>query len=216
MRNQGEDLALDTRRAIFELIVEYPGLHFREIVRRINMSPSNVEYHLRHLVKHDVLVVVEDGRLKRFYVKGKISHEDKKILSVLRKEIPRGIVLFLLLEPGSDTAQIHEMFNLSASQLSYYLRKLQDKDIIYKQEAGGRGSYFVRDEEHVASVLIAFRPSFMDTLVDAFADAYTPGQHRNLRFGRGQVGHLYAEIYSHRFDPRRSSMRRCVTGRGLD
>ncbi|MCK4718093.1 MAG: winged helix-turn-helix transcriptional regulator, partial [Thermoplasmata archaeon] len=189
MQEGREDLALDTRRALFDLVTEFPGLHFREIVRRSDMSSSNVEYHLRHLVKHGILVVVEDGRLKRFYVQGKVGHAEKKILSVLRKEIPRGIVLFLLLEPGSGVGDIGEVFDLSPSQLSYYLRKLVDKGIISKEE--GKSRYHVEGEDKVASILIAYRPTFMDALVDSFADAWlgrTQAKGRKKRKVAGKKG----------------------------
>lgn len=172
MRRREDDLALDTRRSLFELILEYPGLHFREIVRRSGMSSSNVEYHLRYLVKHEILVEVKDGKLKRFYVQGKVGHEDKQILSVLRKEIPRGIVLFILLEPGSTASDMQEVFELSDSQINYYTKRLLDKGIMRKDDGGGEASYYVNNEDKVASVLIAYRPTFMDALVDSFADAW--------------------------------------------
>ena len=34
-------LDLDARREIFDLVAEYPGLHFREILRRVGLSDSN-------------------------------------------------------------------------------------------------------------------------------------------------------------------------------
>ncbi|MDG6220353.1 MAG: winged helix-turn-helix transcriptional regulator [Candidatus Thermoplasmatota archaeon] len=168
MKDKRDDLALETRRAIYEVVADFPGLHFREIVRRLGMSPSNVEYHLRYMVKHDLLTVVEDGKLKRFYVRGKVGHDEKVLLSVLRKEISRGIVLFLLLEPDSGPAEILEVFDLSPSQLNYHVGKLLSKGIIVDED----GAYRVVDEEKVASVIIAYRPTFMDVMVDTFVDAW--------------------------------------------
>jgi len=172
-KREDKVLELESRRRIFELISSYPGLHFRELTRRLDMPHSSVSYHLRYLVKRDVIAEVTDGRLARYYVKGEVDRSEKRILSVLRKEIPRGIVLFLMLNPGAGHAEILENFDLAPSQLSYYLKKLMNADVIDQEKEGRSTHYTVRDEEAVAKVLISYQPTFLDSLVDAFVEAWT-------------------------------------------
>ena len=136
-------LDLDARRELFELISNYPGLHFREILRRVNMSSSNVSYHLQYLLKRDIVVEVADGKLKRYYIKGKIDHAEKVVLSILRSEIPRGIVLFLLLNPDMLYHDILDNFDLEPSRLSYYLKKLVDSGIVTQTKEGRSHRYTV-------------------------------------------------------------------------
>ena len=172
MKNIEKALKLESRRMIYDVVSQYPGLHFREIVRRVEMSSSNVEYHLHYLVKEGIATVVDDGNLQRYYVAGKVDHSEKKLLSVLRKEIPRGIVLFLLLNPHADYQDILENFDLSPSQLSYYLKKLMDKEIIKREKRGKSTQYVVLNEETVAHVLISYQPTFLDNLVESFVDVW--------------------------------------------
>ncbi len=173
MRNNGEKaLELEARRDIFNIITYFPGLHFRELLRRLNIPHSSVSYHLRYLIKEGMITEVEDGGLKRYYVHGKVDHTEKMILSVLRKEIPRGIVLYLLLNPDSGYQEILDNFDLSPSQLSYYLDKLLKKNILEQVREGRNTFYSVKDEEALANVLIAYKPTFLDSVVDAFVDIW--------------------------------------------
>lgn len=165
-------LDLDARRELFELISRFPGLHLREIIRRVGMSPSNASYHIQYLVKRDIIVEVADGKLKRYYLKGKIDHTEKMILSVLRNEISRGIVLFLLLNPNMLYHDIMDNFDLEPSRLSYYLKKLVDSGIVSQIKEGRSHRYSIVDPELVAKVLITYRPSFLDALVDSFVDSW--------------------------------------------
>jgi len=172
MKDNRKALTLETRRAMFELVTQFPGLHFREILRRLEMSSSNLAYHLHYLVKNDILTEIQDGKLKRYYVKGKVDQREKRILSILRKEIPRGIVLFLLLNPNTGYHDILDNFDLEPSQLSYYLKKLMDKSIIVQIKQGRTTRYSVIDPDVVANVLISYQPAFLDKLVESFAEAW--------------------------------------------
>jgi predicted transcriptional regulator len=118
------------------------------------------------------LVVILDGNLKRYYIIGKVKGKEKRILACLRNEIARGLVLFLLLNPNSQFHEIAENFDLSPSKLAYHLGKLVEKDIIQKEKKGRTSFYNVIDEEAVANVLITFRPSFLDEIVDKFIEAW--------------------------------------------
>ena len=120
-----KELEMETRREIFELISSCPGLHFREILRRMDISSGNLNYHLMYMVKHEIIAAIVDGNLKRYYVLGKIKGVEKRILACLRNEIARGLVLFLLLNPDSKFNEIAESFDLAPSKLAYHLKKLR-------------------------------------------------------------------------------------------
>ncbi len=169
MKNKFE---LETRRVIFELVNEVPGLHFREIMRRLGISTGNLTYQLNYLVKHGIIIIVEDENLKRYYPSGKLNEKEKRILGVLRNETSRGLVLFVLLNPNSEFSKIAENFDLKLSKVSYYLNKLVDKEILRKVRKGRNVIYNVVDEVIVANVLITYKPTFMDAVVDSFIEAW--------------------------------------------
>jgi predicted transcriptional regulator len=59
-----------------------------------------------------------------------------------------------------------------ASTLSTYLSILLKKGVIRRERKGKENLYFVADEESVMKVLIVYRPSFLDTLVDHAISLY--------------------------------------------
>ncbi|UCG70314.1 MAG: winged helix-turn-helix transcriptional regulator [Thermoplasmata archaeon] len=168
-----KELDLETRREIFELISNFPGLHFREILRRLDTSSGNLNYQLNYMIKHDILVGIQDGNLKRYYLIGKVKGKEKRILACLRNETSRGLVLFLLLNPNSKFNELSLNFDLAPSKLAYHLKKLLDKEIIEKKRKGRTTLYKVVDEESIANVLISYKPSFLDGIVDNFIEAWS-------------------------------------------
>ena len=167
-----KEIELETRRELFELITDFPGLHFREILRRLDISSGNLNYQLNYLIKHEIVVAISDGNLKRFYIVGKIKGREKRILACLRNETLRGLVLYLILNPNSQFNEIANHFDLAPSKLAYHLNKLVAKDIIEKEKKGRTTIYRVVDEEAIANVLITYRPSFLDAVVENFIEAW--------------------------------------------
>jgi len=92
-------LKLETRRELYQLILKNPGLHLREIKRRMNISLGSLQYHLKYLEKYDFINSKNDQKYIRYYAKEKIDRRDKEILNLLRQDIPLKIIL-LLLVPG--------------------------------------------------------------------------------------------------------------------
>lgn len=98
-------LDLKIRREIYDLISDYPGLHLRELSRRTDTSFGSLRYHLDFLKRKELVTTKIDSRYTRFYAKEKVGVNDKKIISVLRQEVPLRIVL-LLLTPGPGNVYI--------------------------------------------------------------------------------------------------------------
>ena len=99
MISREEVLKLETRRKIYKIILENPGLHLREILRRTKLSYGVLSYHLKYLKKQDLIVIKINRRYKRYYVAQKVANKDKEILNILREATPCKIIL-LLLFPG--------------------------------------------------------------------------------------------------------------------
>ncbi len=161
-------LQLEARRRVFEAVRDNPGIHMRGLQRETGIPMGTLRYQLRYLEKHGFVVEKKEGRMITYYPAGAgsvVDAQDKKYLAVLRQEIPRLIVLHLMMHSHSSHGELKPHFAVSASTLSYHLKKLLDSEIIAKDEDG---RYYVTDEERVAKVLITYRQTFVDTMVDAF------------------------------------------------
>lgn len=166
-------LELDTRKRIYEYILEVPGAHFRDIHRKLEISTGVVEYHLKYLQDRGMITARAEGRYKRYYVEGQIGSKDKNLMAILRQEIPRRIVAHVLLNPGTTHKELRELFDISASTLSFHLSKLTRNEILEQRKSGRQNEYRVINEDEVARALISYRKSFLDEVVDNFVDVWT-------------------------------------------
>ncbi len=167
-----DTLALETRRDIYDLIVRYPGLHEREIARRLDISLSTLDYHLHYMEKRGLLVSKKDGRYTRYFAAKKVGMEDKKIISLLRQQTPRQIVLYLLEYPGAIHKDICSAVGKSPSTVSFHLKKLVTAGIVEATSLGRKTAYQVVDEERVVNALITYQDTFVDSAVDSFVDTW--------------------------------------------
>ena len=167
-----DPLRLDTRRRIYDLIRESPGIHFREVARRLDLPMGAVEYHLNYLKKKDMIAARMEGRYKRYYAEGKLGSRDRTVLPFLRQKIPRAIIMHLMLHPGVRHKDLRAILDISGSTLTFHMKKMIVKGVLEERKEGGPKRYFVVDPDAVSRSLLQFKRSFMDDLVDSFTETW--------------------------------------------
>jgi predicted transcriptional regulator len=161
------------RKRIYDFVCASPGCHLREIQRRLEVPLGTLEYHLNYLVERELVSIRDEGGYKRYYPVGMMRSVDRNILSLLRQDIPRRLVMHLLLHPDSKFGDLARKFEVAPSTLSFHVTKLVKAQIVSKTRAGRETTYKVNNEHEVAMVLIAHRRSFLDVLVDSFVGTWT-------------------------------------------
>jgi predicted transcriptional regulator len=148
----------ETRKQLFELIATNPGLHLSKIAEMLKMRLSLAEYHLQYMEKNKLITSVKDvGYYKRYYVAGdEVGIQKRKIISLLREEIPLKIVLFLLKHSRAKHKEILENFEITSSTLSYHLNKLAKHGIIDIPMRGDTG-YNIKNKEEIIALLKEYR-----------------------------------------------------------
>ena len=160
-----EILENERRRKIYAKIETSPGVHLRELQRILDMPLATMEYHLDYMVRKKIVFGETDGHYKRYYTKP-LDPEDKKLLSTLRQERMRQIVLMILQNSKLRYQALADYLKLPHSTLSLYLKCLVENNVLAREKVGYENFYTVRDEDRVAKVLIAYKSSFLDKLVD--------------------------------------------------
>ena len=163
---------LETRKRVYDLVVSSPGVHLREIERLTNLPLGVVRYHLERLQREDLIFAEEDRYFKRFFPKGKLPNVSTGTFVALRQEPLRRIVLQLISTPGISHSALMSALSLPASTLSTYLSILLGKNVVRREKRGKESLYFVADEESVIKVLMVYRPTFLDKLVDHAISLY--------------------------------------------
>jgi len=124
-------LKLETRRDIYEYILKNPGLHLRELSRRKNISIGSIGYHLNFLTKIGLIISRKEHGFVRYYVKTTVGKKDKEIINILRHDIPRRIIMLLLIPgPGNiyvdEKTQEKKLTNISSHMKIYSKEELID------------------------------------------------------------------------------------------
>ncbi|MEM4728752.1 MAG: helix-turn-helix domain-containing protein [Thermoplasmata archaeon] len=165
-------LELQSRKRIFEYLTLNPGVHFRELQRALGMPVGALDYHLKYMVKKEILVAREEGHYTRYYPRDRFDPASKAILSFLRQDLPRGILLFLLRSPGATHGEILASFSVSGPTISYHLKRMVEAGVLVSRREGRETRFEVLEPEKVADLLITYRRSFLDELVESFVAAW--------------------------------------------
>lgn len=160
-----EILENERRGKIYGFIMKNPGLHLRELQRRLNVPLSSLEYHLDYMVRKKVLFRESKGHYTRFFAKH-LDTKDKKILSFLRQRRLREIVLIILSEQKVKYSSLLDSLKIPPSTLSFYLKYLVENNVISRHKIGYENIYFIEERERVTKVLATYKSSLLDRLVD--------------------------------------------------
>ena len=169
---QDEALELEIRHKLYSTISRHPGLHYREIQRRTGIAMGQLTYHLDCLKKVHLIKAVKDGEYIRYYTNEQMNIEERKILEMSRQKSIRHILLYLLENDSCDHISLVNSLCISPSTVSWHIKKLIDAGIISKKSEGRRSIYSVNEPELVKTVLIKYKESFLDKLVDRFIEMW--------------------------------------------
>lgn len=173
-----ELLELDSRRRLFEFLEAYPGLHLRELERQLGMDVRALRHHLDFLEKHDAVTSVREEGYVRYYPRSweegyfreRIGASEKRVLALLRQQIPLQIVLLLVDREEARTEELQEAVGIAASTLSYHLKKLRGRGLVTYRRRQRERIYRLQDAQAVVQLLVRYRPT--PDLVDEFLDLW--------------------------------------------
>ena len=168
-----DPLELESRRRIYNFVKRNPGVYMREIQRALGMGTGLLQYQLDYLVKRGLLSIYVDGRRKRYYCTENVSAPDKRTLAMLRQRVPRRIMMVCIEENGADFQRLVEFTGSSKSNVSFHLSRLIKMGIMEEREEDSGKRYYVRNPERISELIITYRESYLDDLVDRFVESFT-------------------------------------------
>lgn len=131
-------LNLEMRRKIYNYISENPGLHLREISRKIDVPKSTLKYHLNHLEKNGLILKSEEG-YSRYYIPNQVGRTEKKLIGLFKKDMPLLFAIVFLVRQCMSRMEFSKDVNIPPNTVNYYLKKFQKLGIIEPAEYTGGG-----------------------------------------------------------------------------
>jgi len=166
-----EALLLEIRKKTYSTIENFPGIHFRELQRKVNAGTGNIEYHLNYLEKVNLIKIEKTKANKRFYPLG-LNDYERKILGILRQKNFRKITLKLLNDKFVTHKVVVDYLQISPSSATWYLNQLIERNILAVSEKG-RGKYYqLKNKHEIIKIITTYKESFLDKLVDKFVEAW--------------------------------------------
>jgi len=162
-------LELPIRKRIFLFVQRNPGVHFREMLRAMDLPIGQLEFHLNEMVKRELLTKEQTAGNSRFYVRDRFGKEEKQAMGFLRKEVSRDIILFLLENPGATPTKILQTFSFTGPNLSYHLKRMERAGMLRTELKGRERNYYVSDPAMVKDLLVMYRTTLLSKVLDMVA-----------------------------------------------
>lgn len=162
----GPDLELESKREIYQRVLDAPGTHFRALFDDLEYAKGTLQYHLHELASDDLIEISDDGQYTRYYPAADFTDADQTVMNALRREYSRRILAQLLAEDGLSTTELSDRLDKSQSTVSWHLSNLTDAGLLEKTRDGRSVIYRVTDPDRVRYLYTVYQQSFTDRVVD--------------------------------------------------
>jgi predicted transcriptional regulator len=159
--------------ALLTFVQRYPGVHLREIRRRLGIPIGTLDYHLYRLGREGLIAVRFQGGYKCCYPavseaeKAPIPEPKKLLLALLRHPVPRALLLELYLDGPTSPVGLADAISTTGPNLAYFLRRLEAMGVVVREGQGGQRSVRLTDSKAIHEVLLQY-PPLPESVVDRF------------------------------------------------
>ena len=161
----------DLRKDIYNYIYENPGIRYRELIRLAGISNGVLTYHLGKLEKSgDIRVERQsNNRVTRYFIV-EIPKKDSDVIGYIRGKVVRSIVFFVLKNEFCTFNEIVDHIEKAPSTISWHIKRLKEAGILSTNNGSNRYLYSIVDRETVNRVLLEYKESFTDRIVENYTD----------------------------------------------
>jgi predicted transcriptional regulator len=157
-----------TRDRIRALVMQYPGLHLREIARQLDMSLALVQYHLPELVAAGQAKIVDEDGTQRVFPRD--DQSDPRQVAALRDGHRLHFALLMLDRGAMAHRELCGATGLGKSTVSFHLKRLIKAELVGRDGA----NYILANREATRALLESHKPTpdVVDRFATMWADLY--------------------------------------------
>ncbi len=148
----------ESRRNIYDTILENPGIQLSDIEKSTGLTNKNTEYHVKKLLSYNMIIFRQTSRGKGYFKNSDTYSSEEKLLYIHSKNPTEKHIIELINDnPGITRKEISEIIQISAPSISWYISGLIGDNIIRKERKGNRVHYFINEylKNDLVSVIAA-------------------------------------------------------------
>lgn len=140
----------EARRSIFEYIQIHPGVHLRAAATALDLSTTNVLWHLRKLEMANLVTSKKFEGYKVFYpIEGGVETKKKALAaSVLKNENAMSILEYVAANPSAHQREIARALGVNHGTVRWHLRKLEEAELVTPHKKEHTTHYYVAEFGH--------------------------------------------------------------------
>jgi len=119
------------RKNIHEFIKATPGIHFKALLRELDLKPGTLSHHLNVLEKEDYIKSKQDGMYRRFYL-----YEEKSELKIKLTTLQQKILNVVKEYPGISQSGVSRQIGSNRMLVNYHTRILNEAGILKVEKKG--------------------------------------------------------------------------------
>jgi predicted transcriptional regulator len=137
-----DTLNLEKRRAIYNFILDNPGIHQREISQKMNIPRTTLKYHLSFLKKCGLIALVDEKNFSRYFVLDEVKKKDRQWFKLIRQDTRRKMLLIFILFYGVSRMDLSRELEMTPSTIDFHLKKLLKAGVIEPAKLNDEGIIF--------------------------------------------------------------------------
>ncbi|MFW9879744.1 MAG: winged helix-turn-helix transcriptional regulator [Candidatus Thorarchaeota archaeon] len=137
-----EVLENENRNKIIDLILEEPGIHFNELLRKTGLAAGNLVWHLDILLTYKVIGKKRIGNILAYfpyYQKNPISNVN---LALQKSKLTLEILGIIEKDPGIWNNLITKKLKVDHKTILYHIKKLEELGLIHFRKEGRKKKIF--------------------------------------------------------------------------
>lgn len=137
-----EVLENENRNKILDLVLNEPGIHFNELLRRTGIAAGNLVWHLDILKTYKVIGKKRIGNIIAYfayYQKNPISNID---LQLQKSKLTLEILKMIEQDPGIWNNKITKKLKVDHKTILYHIKKLIELDLLNIKKEGRKNKLF--------------------------------------------------------------------------
>jgi predicted transcriptional regulator len=159
----------DKKSQIIKLVQTNPGIQYSELMRMSGMKNGVLSHHTRKLEQKGAISVQRTPRVTRYYPLG-LDKEETLLITNLRQETPRNILIALLEEEPLSFGTITNKVKRSQSTISLNLTQLIQDEIIESNFVNLKRTFKIKNRDLIQKTIGKYRPDIIEQASDRLGD----------------------------------------------